>query len=47
MQIKAKKYYKKYQSEAKNSQQELVIVGICFSSADKNITEFDWELIKL
>ena len=44
-QIKHKKYYQKYLAEAKTKQQELFIVGICFSSEDKNITEFDWQEI--
>ncbi len=46
-QIKAKKYYEKYLQEAKVNQQEIIIVGLCFSSEDKNITEFDWQAIKL
>ena len=41
-QIKKKKYYEKYQQESK----ELFIIGICFDSKDKNITEFQWEKIK-
>ncbi len=40
-QIKAKQYYKKYQQEDK----EIIIVGICFASEEKNITEFAWEYI--
>ncbi|MEA2099242.1 MAG: AAA family ATPase, partial [Campylobacterota bacterium] len=40
-QIKEKKYYEKY----KNDNKEIFIVGICFSSEDKNITEFEWEKI--
>jgi len=44
-QIKQKKYYAKYQAEAYEKGQELYIVGICFSSQDKNITEFNWETI--
>ena len=44
-QIKTKKYYEKYQTEAKNNGQVLYIVGICFSSQEKNITEFNWESI--
>jgi len=44
-QIKAKKYYEKYLTEAKSNQQEIVIVGICFDSQEKNITEFEWEVI--
>ena len=44
-QIKARKYYEKYLSEAKNKQQEIIIIGICFDSNEKNITEFEWEVI--
>ena len=44
-QIKQKKYYEKYQAEAKNNGQALHIVGICFSSQEKNITEFEWETL--
>jgi hypothetical protein len=44
-QIKAKKYYEKYLAEAKDKGQNIYIVGICFSSEDKNITKFDWEII--
>ena len=40
-QIKEKKYYEKYLSENK----DIFIVGICFSSDDKNITEFEVEKI--
>ena len=46
-QIKQKKYYEKYIAEAKNKQHDLFIVGICFSSEEKNITEFDWQKIIL
>ncbi len=42
-QIKAKQYYKKYQQEDK----EIIIVGICFASEEKNITEFEWEILKV
>jgi len=44
-QIKQKKYYQKYLSEAKSRQQSIFIVGICFSSEDKNISEFEWKKI--
>ncbi len=44
-QIKDKKYYDKYRAEAQAKQQDIYIVGICFSSEDKNITEFAWEKI--
>ena len=44
-QIKEKKYYDKYRAEAQAKQQDIYIVGICFSSEDKNITEFSWEKI--
>jgi len=44
-QIKAKKYYEKYLIEAKNNQQELYIVGICFDSKQKNIIEYEWKKI--
>lgn len=40
-QIKQKKYYEKYQHE----ENELFIIGICFDSQEKNITEFKWEEI--
>jgi len=46
-QIKQKKYYKKYMAEAKNNQQKIFIVGICFASEEKNIIEFDWQEIVL
>ena len=42
-QIKEKKYYEKYLAEATAKQQDIYFVGICFSSKDKNITEFAWE----
>jgi len=45
-QIKTKKYYQKYQSEAKSKGQDVVIIGICFASKDKNITEFEWQIVK-
>lgn len=44
-QIKKKRYYEKYLAEAKAENMEILVVGICFSSEDKNITEFDWEQI--
>ncbi len=44
-QIKQKKYYQKYLTQAKEQNQEIYIVGICFASEDKNITEFDWEQV--
>ena len=44
-QIKDKKYYDKYRAEAQAKQQDIYIIGICFSSEDKNITEFAWEKI--
>jgi Predicted AAA-ATPase/PD-(D/E)XK nuclease superfamily len=44
-QIKHKKYYQKYLSEAKAKKQNIYIVGICFASKDKNISEFEWEKI--
>ncbi len=40
-QIKERKYYEKYQADTR----EIFIVGICFSSEDKNITEFEVEKI--
>ncbi len=40
-QIKEKKYYEKYQDENK----DIFIVGICFDSKDKNITQFEWEKV--
>jgi hypothetical protein len=45
-QIKQKKYYQKYLAQAKAKQQDIYIVGICFASEDKNITEFKWECIQ-
>lgn len=44
-QIKEKKYYEKYLSEAKAKQQDIYMVGICFASKDKNITDFEWEKV--
>lgn len=41
-QIKQKKYYEKYLTQG----QAIYIVGICFSSNDRNIIEFDWEKLK-
>ncbi|RLA08820.1 MAG: hypothetical protein DRQ51_01335 [Gammaproteobacteria bacterium] len=40
-QIKEKKYYKKYQNENK----DIYIIGVCFDSKQKNITEFEWEKV--
>ena len=40
-QIKEKKYYEKYSDDSR----EIFIVGICFDSEDKNITEFEFEKI--
>jgi len=40
-QIKERKYYEKYMDDSR----EIFIVGICFSSEDKNITEFEFEKI--
>ncbi len=42
-QIKEKKYYEKYIAEAQASQQDIFLIGICFASEDKNITDFAWE----
>jgi hypothetical protein len=44
-QIKQKKYYEKYLTEAKAKEQDVYIVGICFDSQDKNVTEFEWQII--
>ena len=41
-QIKQKKYYEKYLDDNK----EIIIIGICFDSQEKNITEFQWERVK-
>ncbi|WP_198262783.1 ATP-binding protein [sulfur-oxidizing endosymbiont of Gigantopelta aegis] len=46
-QIKTKRYWEKYLIEAKTQQQEIVLVGICFSSANKNITEFEVEQVDI
>jgi len=40
-QIKDKKYHEKYLNIAK----EIIIIGIEFSKADKNICKFEWEMI--
>ncbi|ORU91121.1 MAG: hypothetical protein A6F72_01015 [Cycloclasticus sp. symbiont of Poecilosclerida sp. N] len=40
-QIKQKKYYQKYLNDSR----DIFIVGICFDSKAKNITEFVWEQI--
>ena len=45
-QIKRKKYYEKYQNEAKSQQQDIYLVGICFASEQKNISEFEWQKLK-
>jgi hypothetical protein len=44
-QIKEKKYYKKYLDEAKKQKKDIFIIGICFDSKDRNITEYEWEKI--
>ncbi len=41
-QIKEKKYFEKYTSDKK----DIFIVGICFDSKEKNITQFEWEKVK-
>ena len=41
-QIKDRKYYEKYKQQV----QEIFIVGICFDSKEKNITDFEWEKIE-
>ena len=46
-QIKEKKYYERYLAEAKASQQDIFLVGICFASEDKNITDFAWEKLTI
>lgn len=46
-QIKARKYYEKYLAEAKTLQLDIYIVGICFDSDNKNISEFAWAKIDL
>ncbi len=38
-QIKAKGYTEKYQTKGK----KIVLIGIGFSSKEKNVTEFVWE----
>ncbi len=38
-QIKAKGYAEKYQAKGK----KIVLIGIGFSSEEKNVTEFVWE----
>ena len=40
-QIKQKKYYEKYLNENK----EIFIIGICFDSKEKNITQFEWDRV--
>ncbi len=40
-QIKAKKYYEKYQHQG----QEIYIVGISFDSEQKNISDYQWQKI--
>jgi len=42
-QIKTKRYYEKYLDEDK----EIYIIGVCFSSEEKNITEFEFEKIRI
>jgi hypothetical protein len=44
--FEAKKYYQKYLNEAKISGQDIYLVGICFASEERNITEFEWEKLK-
>ncbi len=46
-QIKEKKYYEKYLAEAESQNKDIYIVGICFDSSAKNITEFLWERINI
>ena len=41
-QIKERKYYEKYMDDKR----DIFIIGICFSSEDKNITQFEFEKIK-
>ncbi|NPA11425.1 MAG: hypothetical protein GXO62_04205, partial [Epsilonproteobacteria bacterium] len=36
-QIKEKKYYEKYKDK------KVIMVGICFSKEEKNITYYEWE----
>ncbi len=45
-QIKTKKYYEKYIMEAKANSQEIYMLGICFDSETKTISEFDWQVVK-
>ncbi|NPA11680.1 MAG: hypothetical protein GXO62_05515, partial [Epsilonproteobacteria bacterium] len=40
-QIKEKKYYEKYQDK------KVIMVGICFSKEEKNITYYEWESAKI
>ncbi|MFH1897710.1 MAG: ATP-binding protein [Candidatus Desantisbacteria bacterium] len=42
-QIKNKKYYEKYLALGK----EIYLIGIEFSKKERNITKFDWELVKI
>jgi hypothetical protein len=42
-QIKAKKYYEKYLDEAKQNNQSIFMIGICFDSKERNISKFEWE----
>jgi len=44
-QIKHKQYAEKYYSEAERTGKDIYIVGICFDSGEKNITEFVWEKV--
>ncbi len=44
-QIKQKKYYQKYLAEAKKKHKDIYIAGICFDSKQRNITEFEWEVV--
>lgn len=46
-QIKQKKYYEKYLAEASSKGHDIYMVGICFASTDKNITDFEWEKISI
>jgi len=41
-QIKTKKYYEKYRSEGK----PVYMIGIQFSSIERNITGFEWEVVE-
>ncbi|MBF0265243.1 MAG: PD-(D/E)XK nuclease domain-containing protein, partial [Gammaproteobacteria bacterium] len=40
-QVKQKQYFQKYQHE----QKDIFIVGICFDSNEKNISDFEWEKV--